>query len=128
MNNNKPPRKYNKTLPGQESKADNIIRMLQNLRQQAEETDIEDSINFQSWIEEQENMKTNNPPFHKFKKIKYAETSLGLYQELRTTYSRETDPDKLKEIFDGHLFLILESVPDDIAEHYSKRLNGLDVD
>ena len=126
MKDNNRKRIYNKTLPGQESKASSIIRMIREQTQQEEDEEMD--TNFQAWIEEQENMKTNNPNFHKFKKIKYAETSLGLYQELRATYSRETNPDKLKEIFDEHLLLILESVPDDIAEHYSKRLNDLDVD
>jgi len=122
MKDNNRKRIYNKNLPGQESKAESIIRMLQNLKQEDEEMDK----NFQEWSEEQENTKMNNPPFHRFKNITYAETSLGLYQELKATYSKENDPDKLKEIFDEHLVLILESVPDDIAEEYSKRLNGLD--
>jgi hypothetical protein len=124
MKDNNRKRIYNKNLPGQESRAAEIIRMIRARAQQEEEDEMDK--NLQEWIEEQENIKMNNPPFHRFKKITYAETSLGLYQELKATYSKENDPDKLKEIFDDHLLLILESVPDDVAEHYSKRLNGLD--
>ena len=64
-------------------------------------------------------------PFHEFEMMEYAGNSLSLYKDIIETYKDETDPDKLKEIFEDTIFVMLKDMPDEVAQHISRNFNGI---
>lgn len=64
-------------------------------------------------------------PFHEFSELIHADNAFGLYKEIVATYKDEADPDKLKEIFEENLTVILERMPDHVARDVSAVINGI---
>jgi hypothetical protein len=100
------------------------IRDYINLRK-AEKEEEEMDKNFQEWIEEQENMKINNPSFHNFEQINVAVNSMGLYRSIMEEIEHEKDPKVLKVFFAERLGQILEAIPDSIASAIDCNIKGL---
>lgn len=100
------------------------IRDYINLRK-AEKEEEEMDKNFQEWIEEQENMKMNNPTFHNFEQINVAVNSMGLYRSIMEEIEHEKDPKVLKAFFSERLGQILEVIPDSIASAIDCNIKGL---
>ena len=80
----------------------------------------DDHIHYVPAIEED-----NQSTFHDFEQLDHAANSFGLYREIVKTYKDETDPDKLKEVFEENLTIILERMPDGVAQSVSAALNGI---
>lgn len=101
------------------------IRDYINLRK-AEKEEEEMDKNFQEWIEEHENMKKENPPFHNFEQMHVAINSMGLYRSIMEEIEHENDPRVLKAYFAERLGQVLEAIPDSIASAIDCNIKGLD--
>jgi hypothetical protein len=100
------------------------IRDYINLRK-AEKEEEEIDKDFQEWIEEQENMKKNNPPFHNFEQIDISVNSMGLHRSIMEEIEFENDPKVLKAFFAERLGQVLEAVPDFLAQSIDFNIKGL---
>jgi len=117
MNNKKqPPRKNILDSARDPSRAAEIIKMIR-ARGKDPLLDIdEDPVT---------DMDDDYNQFHEFEMMGYASNSLGLYKDIIFTYELETDPDKLKEIFEDTIFVMLKDMPDCVAQRISRNLNGI---
>ena len=102
------------------------IRDKANQRKSEREEQEEMDRNFQDWVEERENMKISNTPFHNFEQVDVAVNAMGLYRSIMEEIEHENNPKVLKAFFAERLGQILEAIPDSIASAIDCNIKGLD--